>query len=77
MRSGESSAAFRIDELDLPTCIIVGEDDPATPVSASETIRERIGKSTLAILFSTRHLSNVEQAETFNERLLEFLKSVG
>jgi len=54
----------------------VGGDDPATPVSASEAIRERIRNSKLAVLPSTRHLSNVEQAGLFNERLLGFLQSV-
>ncbi len=66
----------RLSEINLPTFIIVGEDDPATPVSASEAIHERIRNSKLVILPSTRHLSNVEQAEAFNTHLLKFLKEV-
>jgi 3-oxoadipate enol-lactonase len=66
----------RLNEIDLPTLIIVGEDDPATPVSASQAMHERIKDSKLVILPSSRHLSNVEQAEPFNNHLLGFLKSV-
>jgi 3-oxoadipate enol-lactonase len=67
----------QLGEINLPTFILVGEDDPATPVSASQAIHEQIRNSKLVILPSTRHLSNVEQAEAFNENLLRFLKSVG
>lgn len=66
----------RLGEINLPTFIIVGEDDPATPASASEAIHEQIKNSKLVILPSTRHLSNVEQAEAFNSHLLKFLKEV-
>ena len=66
----------RLGEINLPTFIIVGEDDPATPVSVSRAIHEHIKNSSLVILPSTRHLSNVEQAEAFNAHLLKFLKEV-
>ncbi len=65
----------RLSEIKLPTLIMVGEDDPGTPVSASQAIHERIPGSKLVILPSARHLSNVEQAEAFNANLLAFLKN--
>jgi 3-oxoadipate enol-lactonase len=65
----------RLSEIKLPTLIMVGEDDPGTPVSASQAIHERIPDSKLVILPSARHLSNVEQAEAFNAALLAFLKT--
>ena len=40
----------RLSEIKLPTLIMVGEDDPGTPVSASEAIHERISHSKLVIL---------------------------
>ncbi len=65
----------RLSEIKLPTLIMVGEDDPGTPVSASQAICELIPGSRLVILPSARHLSNVEQAEAFNAALLTFLKN--
>ncbi|HUL23497.1 MAG TPA: 3-oxoadipate enol-lactonase [Thermodesulfobacteriota bacterium] len=63
----------RISGIKTPTLIIVGEEDPGTPVSASEAMRDRIPGSKLVVLPSARHLSNVEQPETFNAALLKFL----
>ena len=65
----------RLSAIKIPTLIMVGEDDPGTPVSASKAIHERISNSKLVILPSARHLSNVEQSEAFNATLLAFLKS--
>ncbi len=65
----------RLSEIRLPTLIMVGDEDPGTPVSASQAIRERIPNSNLVILPSARHLSNIEQADAFNTALLTFLKN--
>jgi 3-oxoadipate enol-lactonase len=61
----------------LPTLIIVGEDDPGTPVAASRVIHEQINGSELVILKSAAHLSNLEQPEAFNQALTAFLQKVG
>ena len=66
----------RLSEIEVPTLIMVGEDDPGTPVSASKAIHERILGSKLAILPSARHLSNVEQPQAFNEALVGFLRGL-
>lgn len=63
----------RLREITLPTLIMVGEDDPGTPVSASQAMHERIAGSQLVILKSAAHFSNVEQTEAFNKALLDFL----
>jgi 3-oxoadipate enol-lactonase len=63
----------RLSGIKLPTLIMVGEEDPGTPVAASEAIHERIAGSQLVILPAARHLSNIEQAEAFNESLMDFL----
>ncbi len=65
----------RLGEIKLPTLIMVGEDDPGTPVSASKVIHGRIPGSKLVIIPSARHLCNIEQAEVFNAALLDFLKT--
>ncbi|MGQ9645402.1 MAG: 3-oxoadipate enol-lactonase [Thermodesulfobacteriota bacterium] len=66
----------RLSEIDMPTLIMVGEDDPGTPISASEAMHQRIPNSKLVIIKSARHLSNVEQPEVFNTNLLAFLKAL-
>lgn len=63
----------RLTEIQLPTLIIVGEEDPGTPVAAAEAMHERIRHSKLVIIPSARHLSNVEQPELFTRALLDFL----
>jgi 3-oxoadipate enol-lactonase len=64
----------QLSKIKIPTLIMVGEDDPGTPVSASEAIHKQLSNSKLTILRSARHLSNIEQAEAFNADLLKFLK---
>jgi 3-oxoadipate enol-lactonase len=63
----------RLSEIKLPTLIMVGEDDPGTPVEASQAIHERIQNSKLVVLPSAAHLSNIEQADAFNTNLIDFL----
>jgi 3-oxoadipate enol-lactonase len=66
----------RLTEIKIPTLILVGEDDPGTPVAASKAMHERISNSRLIVLPSARHLSNVEQSEAFNAALTKFLKEL-
>lgn len=66
----------RLSEIKIPTLIMVGEEDPGTPVSASEAMHERISSSKLVIIPSARHIPNVEQPEVFNTNLMTFLKSL-
>jgi 3-oxoadipate enol-lactonase len=64
----------RLPEIKIPTLILVGEEDPGTPVAAAEAIQQRIAGSQLVVLPSAAHLSNVEQAEAFNNALMKFLQ---
>jgi len=63
----------QLSAITIPTLIMVGEDDPGTPVAASQVMHERIPNAKLVIVPSARHLSNVEQPGSFNTALLEFL----
>ena len=67
----------KLSNIGLPTLILVGEDDPGTPVSASEEIQGRIKDSELVVLKSAAHLSNIEQSEAFNKAVLNFLGKAG
>jgi len=66
----------RLAEIKIPTLIMVGEDDPGTPVAASEAMHRRIPNSRLIIIPSARHFSNVEQPEAFNANLIKFLRGL-
>ena len=67
----------RLSAITMPTCVIVGEDDPGTPVAASRAIHERIKGSRLEIVPSAAHIANMEQPEAFNRALTSFLATVG
>lgn len=78
---GCSHAIREMDYLDdlrqikMPVQIIVGDDDLSTPVALSEDMHARLPRSKLTVLTDARHLSNIEQAEQFNQTLLAFLSS--
>jgi len=63
----------RLGEIRCPALVIVGEEDPGTPVEMAREIHAGLPVAQLAILRSASHLSNVEQPEEFNRVLLEFL----
>ncbi len=63
----------RLSQVTPPTLIIVGEEDPGTPVEASEAMHARIKGSRLVVLPNAAHLSNIEQAAEFNKVLIDFL----
>lgn len=65
----------RLDRIRLPTHVIVGADDPATPPAEAQAIQRQIDGSSLVIIDNAAHLSNVEQPEAFNRTVLEFLES--
>lgn len=62
-----------ISAIAAPTRVIVGAEDPSTPVSASQAIHERIVGSELVVIEDAAHLSNIEQTGLFNAALLDFL----
>jgi 3-oxoadipate enol-lactonase len=63
----------RLSEIIIPTLIIVGQDDPGTPVAAAQLMHQHIADSELVVLPAAAHLSNVEQPEAFNQALMQFL----
>jgi pimeloyl-ACP methyl ester carboxylesterase len=59
--------------IDVPTLVIVGEQDGVTPPEAARKIHEHVGGSRLVVLPDVGHLSNLEAPEQFNAALKEFL----
>ncbi len=66
----------RLGAVRCPALVIVGEEDPATPVDMARLIHAALPSAELAILRSASHLCNMEQPEEFNRALLGFLGKV-
>ncbi len=66
----------RLREIRCPALVIVGEEDPGTPVEMARDIHAALPGAELAIVRSASHLSNVEQPEEFTRVLLRFLDKV-
>jgi len=59
--------------IDVPTLIIVGEEDVLTPPKESRAMHAAIPGSRLEIIPGAGHVSNVERPAAFNQVLSEFL----
>lgn len=57
----------------VPTLIVVGEHDIGTPVSAAQVLHREIRQSKLVVIKQAAHLTNIEQPQTFNKTVLDFL----
>ena len=65
----------RLHEIALPTLIVCGSEDNATPVKYSHYLHEHIAGSTLRIIHKAGHYVPREQPETVNETIREWLRS--
>jgi 3-oxoadipate enol-lactonase len=63
----------RLKEVRCPALVIVGEEDPGTPVDMAREIHAALPAAELAILSRASHLSNLEQPAEFNRALGGFL----
>lgn len=59
----------------VPTLLIVGSEDPATPPSHAQDLSERIPDASLHVLQGARHLTPVERPEEVAGLLERFLSS--
>ena len=67
----------RLNAVAARTLIMVGADDPGTPVAASEAMHAQIKNSRLVVIPQAAHLSNIEQADIFTAQLMAFLEGRG
>ena len=63
-----------LDQIKTPTIVIVGESDPACPVSSARVLHEGIEGSELVIIKESAHLPNIQKRDEFNSILLGFLE---
>ncbi len=63
----------RLKEIKIPALVMVGEHDHGTPPEAARAIQQNLPGSELKIIPSAAHLSNIEQAQIFNDAMMGFL----
>ncbi|NKB22522.1 MAG: alpha/beta fold hydrolase [Alphaproteobacteria bacterium] len=77
IKTVRASAAFtRVDNLkniDVPTLLVFGDQDPLTPPTVGDYMQERIAGSELVIIENAGHMTNIERPAAFNSAVLSFL----
>jgi len=63
----------RLGEISIPTLIIVGEEDVATPPKEGRKMQEKISGSQLLVIPAAGHSSSIEQPEAINRALMDFV----
>jgi 3-oxoadipate enol-lactonase len=63
-------------KVNVPTLVIVGENDGLTPPDFSRKLHEHIRGSRLVVIPEAGHMSNLEAPEAFNGALAEFLSEL-
>lgn len=59
--------------LSLPVLVVVGEEDPTTPVAAARLIAECINGARLEIIPGASHIAPLEEPGTINALIMDFL----
>jgi 3-oxoadipate enol-lactonase len=67
---GDADLRSYLPSLRVPVAIIVGEQDYATPVAASEQLHRSIEGSTLTVIHGARHLTPIECPDDIASHLL-------
>jgi 3-oxoadipate enol-lactonase len=69
-------ALGRLDEIRVPTLVIVGDKDATDQLQIADMIEHRIPGSRKIVFPGAGHLVNMEFPDLFNQRVLEFLETV-
>jgi pimeloyl-ACP methyl ester carboxylesterase len=63
-------------KLNIPTLILVGDQDITTPPEASRSMHQKIPGSTLRIIPDAAHMSPLENPEAVNGAMMAFLRAL-
>jgi pimeloyl-ACP methyl ester carboxylesterase len=73
-RSPKPLAAKRLNEIKVPTLLILGDRDVPQAKATVETLEKGISGSKKVVIKGAGHIVNMERPEEFNEALLAFLR---
>jgi pimeloyl-ACP methyl ester carboxylesterase len=63
-------------DIAIPTLILVGENDPITPIEKSVIMNSEITGAAMQIIPNAKHLSNIDNPEEFNRHVTSFLQTI-
>jgi pimeloyl-ACP methyl ester carboxylesterase len=66
----------QVHEIDVPTLIVVGENDALTPVKYSQYLNENIKSSKMVKILEAGHLAMMEKPEEFNHAVQSFVRTL-
>jgi pimeloyl-ACP methyl ester carboxylesterase len=72
--AGRTDTTSFLSKIEVPTLILVGEQDTITPPEHSRRMQSLIQSSTLQIIPQAGHMTNMENPTMFNTQLLNFLQ---
>jgi len=73
---GRFDLRSRLEEIRAPTLVMVGEQDTTVPLVCKLELAAHIPGAHLAKFPGSRHVTPLDDADSFSARLLEFLRSV-
>jgi pimeloyl-ACP methyl ester carboxylesterase len=73
--SADTDTTDVLENIEVPTLLVWGEEDRRSPMNIAEQFREAIPKAELAIIAGAGHISNMEQPEKFNAQVRRFCES--
>ena len=72
--AADDSMQERLGEIDVPTIVVVGNQDILTPRGDSEELADLIPTAELVVISGAAHGLMIEHASTYNRVLLDFLR---
>lgn len=66
----------KLHKIKVPTLILVGDRDRATPLQCSETLKKAISDSKLRVIGDCGHMMPVEKPNELNKSLQSFLQTI-
>ncbi len=69
----DMSQTHILKQIQAPTQVIVGRDDPACTLAQSQVLQREIAGATLHVIDDAAHLSNIEKPEQFTRLLVDFI----